>query len=177
MAQFQLDWSYDLGMEFLEHTCQVIDETLARQYAFIDQNYDMADQLDVPEMVEYLIGLGFAACQGYITGVCAEMAVSKPDALEVGPRHAGGATIAALTNYAANWWKHCDEWPEELTGQSRRTYDGLMVLGVSASYPLTDALVHMTGARRPHFRQLAAQLSIWRDAVLDEVSSYERPGA
>jgi hypothetical protein len=171
----ELDWSCDLGMEFLAHACQVIDQTLERQYAFIDADFDLADQAGVPDMAEYLIGLGFAACQGYITGVCAEMGVQKADALLVGPEHATGATIASLTNHAANWWKHCDEWSDPPTGRALQTYSGLKALGVSGFYPLYDALRAMTSSQQPLFRELTVQLSAWRDAVL-EMSLHQSPG-
>ena len=55
---------------------------------------------------EYTIGLGFVACQQYMTCVFADKSIDKRAVLELGPRHACGVTYAALVNAAANTWKH-----------------------------------------------------------------------
>ncbi|MCK8114794.1 hypothetical protein [Anaerosoma tenue] len=176
MVPIKLDWSFDYGMEFLDHACQLVDQALRRHYKRVESDFDLADQLDIPELIEYVIGLGFAACQGYITGVCSEMSVSKTASLDVGRCHPTGATIARLTNHAANWWKHCDEWSEPLSSSAQRTHDGLVALGVQDSYPLTNALQILTSMDYPLFGDLVPQLSAWRDSVLDEASPYDRTG-
>lgn len=171
---YEINWSCDWGMEFLAHACELVDQTLERHYATIDADFDLSDQCGTPDMVEYLIGFGFAACQGYITGVCAELGVPKVEALDVGPEHVDGATVASLANHAANWWKHVDEWSSPPAGRELQTYNAVKALEVSGQCPLYDVLAALTDSQHPLFRNLKVQLSAWRKAVL-EISPRKSP--
>lgn len=170
------DWYCHWEMEFLAHACKIVDQPLERHYDCIDVDFDLADQCGMPDMVEYLVGLGFAACQGYITGVCAELGVSKKAALAVGPKHEDGATVASLVNHAANWWKHSDEWEYPLEGGPLRTHDAVKSVEVSGQFPLYDVLAALANSQRPLFRDLMVQLAAWHEAVAT-ISSRKRPGA
>lgn len=161
------DWYCHWEMEFLAHACKIVDEPLERCYACIDADFDAAEQCGMLDMVEYLVGLGFAACQGYITGVCTELGVSKGRALGVGPKLENDTTIVSLANHAANWWKHSDEWHHPLAGRALQTHNAVKAVEFSGQSPLYDVLAALTNSQPPLFRELAVQFSAWREAVLE----------
>jgi hypothetical protein len=130
LAILQPDWSFDFGRESLDETCALVDARVASLLDLLRERPE-SGHLDLPEVIEYLIGLGFAACQGYTTGVCAETGVSRQQALDLGLHHSSGPTIAALVNHAANWWKHCDEWSDPPDTSAQQTIEGLAALGIS----------------------------------------------
>lgn len=97
-----LDWE----REQLRAILKVVDKSLEPLLAVISWNEQARDS------AEYWVGAGFVACQKYIAATAAVLDVEKRDALDLGPVHSGGATIASLVNAAANAWKHGDDWME-----------------------------------------------------------------
>ncbi|TFH14946.1 MAG: hypothetical protein E4H02_08840 [Lentisphaerales bacterium] len=121
------------------------------------------------DWAEHVAGIGFVACQTYLTATGACARISKAIALQLGPRHeASGRPIVMAINSAANFWKHYPEWPlEKKTDRQdavRRAFDDL---GFSADgeYPLSGILTELTyGVAR--FGALLVPLEQWRDELM-----------
>lgn len=78
-----------------------------------------SDECD-KDHLELLVGLGFVACQWYLTERCNWANVERAPALQVKPSHRQGVVIASAVNAAANFWKHAAEWRDEETQDLRR---------------------------------------------------------
>src|SRR3954470_12247999 len=65
-----------------------------------DEDPSVADQLGYYDTAEHITGLGFVACQTYLTATYGRLKIKKRQALSVGPRHPVGQTIAQIINHA-----------------------------------------------------------------------------
>jgi hypothetical protein len=95
-------WDPDLDM--LAEVLAVIDaqlETVLQGW----ENASEADELGYFDRAEHITGLGFVACQAYLTATYGFVSMKKLHALSVGPRHRDGQTIVEVINHAANFWK------------------------------------------------------------------------
>jgi hypothetical protein len=126
------------------------------------------DAFGVLDDIESLVGLGFVACQRYLTAVYGWMKLTKSMALAVGPAHHSGLTIAEIANHAANYWKHQDEWrSEKKTKQQERTEAAIGSVGALPSdYPITQVLMELTGDY--DFKPLLHYLASWHDELCSD---------
>src|SRR5689334_3196376 len=99
----------DPFVDSLRDAAQFIDAQIVKYNAEARRSED-ADMRGTYDAGDYVIGLGFVACQQYLTCVFAGRLIDKRAAMELGPQHACGVTYAMLVNAAANYWKHCSEW-------------------------------------------------------------------
>ena len=115
--------------------------------------------------IESLIGLGFVACQRYLTATYGWMKFTKHAALAVGPTHRSGLTIAEIANHAANYWKHQDEWrSQNKTKQQERTEAAIASVGARlGDYPITHVLTELAGGY--DFKPLLRDLASWHDEL------------
>jgi hypothetical protein len=93
-----VDFDYDL----FESVASALDGHLDKLDEYTD-DVD-ADAFGIFDDADNTVGLGFAAAQTYVAGVCRWERIDKVTALAVGPRHADGPTVAAIVNAAANLW-------------------------------------------------------------------------
>jgi len=118
---------------------------------------------------EALCGMGFVACQQYITAVASDWRLSKQDALSCGPRHSCGARLVAIVNDAANAWKHSDEWSlsDSPSKQAKRALEGLGRIvseDTNCEYVLAEILSRLSEPeQKGRFRNLLPLLSEWAD--------------
>jgi hypothetical protein len=160
----------DAYLDLLMDAVRLFDAQLSKLEREADRSKDpdMSGHLD---RMEYVTGLGFVACQQYMTGSFARKNINRRAALDLGPKHRCGVTFAALVNAAANHWKHHTEWDEQKGANLRaeQTAVPLETLGVNLRQPYVLANI-LHELLRPHasrFQQLIPFLTRWRDEVLD----------
>ena len=150
----------DDGLTSLQQLAEILDERRAQ----LDlQLAEVSEECPAHEHGDDLAGLGFVACQRYMTEVAAQLGVPRTQALAMGPRTVSGDTVACLVNAAANAWKHEAEWREPLQEQQRRTAERLAsnLPDNGWDYKYVNALHAITGDSR--FETVAHLLAQWRD--------------
>src|SRR4051812_20574440 len=106
---FVIDGSiWDPDLDLLSDLVAVLDGHLEAVSAKCQGSF--ADELGCFDRMEHVVGLGFTACQTYLTATYGFIEVPKSTALLVGPRHRSGRSVAEVVNHAANYWKHNEEW-------------------------------------------------------------------
>jgi hypothetical protein len=163
-----LDFDHDLLVEVLA----VIDgqlDTILRGWSDAAE----ADEFGYFDRAEHITGLGFVACQAYMTATYGFMNLAKSRALSLGPRHKTGQTIADIINHAANFWKHYDEWHLEKGiakhDRTRAAFESLES-PVDLDYPLSGILAELAVPQPPSFKLLADRLALWRDDLRSKSS-------
>ena len=117
------------------------------------------------DRADWFAGLGFVACQGYMTDVRTLVVCRPKDTatlLRLGPVLPSGQPFALVVSEAANHWKH--RWESE----DRRTTRRANVLkndGGTGDYSCFFALVALCEPEQPRFGHLLPRLIEWRDAV------------
>lgn len=156
--------SIDYSLYVLKEIASVLDERLSE----IERQIQSGDEADwFGDTAEGLCGIGFVACQQYLTETASWVDVAKSTALGCGPIHPCGNTIASIVNHAANYWKHSDEWSHETSkSQQARTQDGLeaILADFENGYPLTVILARLVfPSKNWRFGELIPRLTDWRD--------------
>ena len=77
-----------------------------------DGDWEELDAFGSLDQAEFVTGLGFVACQAYLTDTAQRAGIPKSSALSRGPEHTAGHPFVAIVNAAANCWKHRVEWSE-----------------------------------------------------------------
>ena len=156
-----LDFDLDLLVEILTVIDSQLD-TILRGW----NDAAEADEFGYFDRAEHIAGLGFVACQAYMTSTYGFMNVEKPKALASGPRHKPGQTVVEIINHAANFWKHYDEWHlEKGTTRHDRIIAAFETLGspVDLDYPLNGILAELVDPQPASFKPLVVKLARWRD--------------
>lgn len=156
--------SIDYSLYVLKEIASVLDERLSE----IERQIQSGAEADwFGDTAEGLCGVGFVACQQYLTATASWVDVAKSTALGCGPIHPCGNTIASIVNHAANYWKHSDEWSHETSkSQQARTQDGLeaILADFENGYPLTVILARLVfPSKNWRFGELIPRLTDWRD--------------
>lgn len=156
----------DFDLQFLRDFVRFLDAHLERLDEEAARVAD-PDGFGVYDSAEYIIGLGFVACQAYLAAIYGSLQVKKKEALKAGPGHRSGYTIAELVDHAANFWKHHEEWSLNPNAPPQaRTLAALAALDIDGNeYPLTRALAALVLRTRGRFNALLSHLEAWRDAL------------
>jgi hypothetical protein len=157
----------DFYLDFLQDAVALVDTRLECLDAQAEASPD-PDAFGIFDRVEYLTGFGFVACQTYLTATVSRFKLKKFEALELGPKHRTGCSMAQLTNAAANHWKHSAEWSlNALTTQAKQTLEVISSLGVdtTASYPVANAMHEILKPHPVRFSNLIPFLTQWRNAL------------
>lgn len=156
----------DYDLDVLREITSIIDARLDVLVRQIQKSED-ADGFGFSDTAEGLCGIGLVACQQYLVATASWLRVEKSKALQCGPVHACGDTVASIVNHAANYWKHGEEW---ILGKSEKqqakTQDGLeaILADFEHGYPLTCILAKLVSPSDPWlFQQLLPLLVRWRD--------------
>jgi hypothetical protein len=128
----------------------MLDEALATLDSLLSE-IEGADACEDPDQfgyfdrLEWVAGLGFTACQTYITETRSWFGTERAS-LSWGPRYGrGDHTIAQVVNAAANYWKHQAEWDWSTEDTRRqRTVD---VLSAVLGEEITGSVSGHPGAR------------------------------
>lgn len=116
---------------------------------------------------EYVAGIGFVACQEYITAVTSRSGKRKKEVLQAGPT-VGNHYIAELADAGANYWKHHHTWKNPPGGPERRNVELLQSAGVDPykDYVAANLLARLQGDHLCRFTPVVQRLTTWRDEVL-----------
>jgi hypothetical protein len=163
----------DGDLDFLKDLVTLLDSRLDKVQQAIDSSFD-PDQMGDFADFEYIAGMGFIACQRYLASTYGPHGISKDIAMETGPRHTGGETIARIINAGANFWKHSDEWDLHSTvgrnrsGLKKNQLETIQVIETVtpwADYTCADLLAALVAPAEPRLKCLLPQLEAWRDAL------------
>lgn len=154
----------EVGWDLFELTrlFRAIDGVLAE----LDEEVDRKEQ--ARDTMEYWCGVGFVACQKYISGVSSAYALSRKQALDLGPTSNSGTTVVSTINAAANLWKHSDEWSDDIEPLNPRASHAAEIIFSTLpadawEYRLCNTLHSLVGQVR--FLGLLTVLEAWREAV------------
>lgn len=144
-----------------------IDSILSRH---IDElSDDEAQAFGVFDHAEHITGLGFVVCQTYLSTVYGILGFRKADALNLGPRHSSGQSIAEIINHAANFWKHNSEWVLGSDSQRKKYIENsfeLLGYPLETDYPLSGVLTELTSPEPAGFAAIGKKLEMWKNSVL-----------
>ena len=156
---------YDL--ELLKELVQLIDQQIGKICQLCSE-VDDPDSLGYFDRAEHVTGLGFVACQTFISSVLGNLGVSKRVALAIGPSHSGGNTKAQIINYAANYWKHNNEWDQNKKDKRREIIEKAFEsvgFPVNIDYPLSGVLTELSLPGEARFRSVLCALDVWKDEL------------
>lgn len=155
----------DPFIDTLSTTLDFFDEQIA---AFDTRDLGMADTLGTLDRIEFLVGLGFVACQTYLVEASSALGLGKAEALSQGPVHVAGKPVVALVNAAANCWKHRSEWDYSEPSRSReRVEESIGLLGISTAedYVSFNVLHELVSPHKDAFSSLIPFLRQWYDTL------------
>lgn len=181
----------DTDLVFLTEILEMLDIKLDKLNADIQEAINCSadpDSLGYFDRGEYLVGIGFCACQRYLSSTYGPIEIDKAKALKVGPFHEGGLSLATIINVAANYWKHSDEWNsigykanneenelelvirsiENLSKQQRGTVSAIETVTPWADYTCANILASITPSLELKLVDLVSILKEWR-SVLDSL--------
>jgi len=162
----------DLDLDLLQQLVRIIDQHL-EQMAQEAVQVDDPDSFGHFDRMEHLTGLGFVACQTYMSSICGSLRIEKQKALAIGPLHTSGQTKAQIINSAANYWKHNSEWILEKSDRQRKrieeTFD-LVGFPINTDYPLSGVLTELVFPELAAFQPIVAALEAWRDELRNKTA-------
>lgn len=156
---------------FLSNTVEPLDDLIAATFANFDRAVELHGlSLDVPDvavhldLLDDLAGMAFVLFQRYFV---AERTSGRQ--LKDGPKVLKSYTVAELAGAGANYWKHCDEWPLDisaLSGLQRRSYDILTDVDAwSTEYRCLDLLQKVCSSERPSLQAVLSLIELRLDAL------------
>ena len=160
---------FDLGL--LRELVQLIDQQLERIWQLCTE-VDDPDSFGYFDSGEHVYGLGFVACQTFMSSVCGHLGVSKTNALAIGPSHSGGNTKAQIINHAANYWKHKNEWDLSKKDKRRENIEKAFEsvgFSVDSDYPLSNVLAELSLPGEARFQSALGALEVWK-AELEKIA-------
>ena len=150
----------------------LLDDQLEILQEQINQSAD-PDQEGLLDRSEYLLGMGFVACQRYLTSTYGQHDWQKQPALEIGPHHNCGEPVARILNAAANYFKRSDDWDRSavierdsslLEQKQRRTMSVIESVTPWCDYTHAILLHELTGPTS-RFTALLPLLESWREKL------------
>ena len=156
---------YDL--ELLKELVQLIDRQI-ENICQLCSGVNDPDSLGYFDSAEHVTGLGFVACQTFMSSVCGNLGVSKGNALAIGPSHSSGNTKAQLVNHAANYWKHKNEWEQSKKDKQREVIEKAFEsvgFPVNLDYPLSGVLTEVSLPEEARFQSVLGALEVWKDEL------------
>ncbi len=157
----------DFDLDLLKQLVPILDQHLIVMYQEAAQEEDL-DSFGYYDNAEHITGLGFVACQTYMSSVCGFYRIEKQKALLVGTKHSSGQTKVRIINDAANYWKHNSEWPLEKSDKRRndieKTFESIG-FPVDIDYPLCNVLAEIVSPEKAAFKPIIPILESWRDEL------------
>ena len=164
----RIDTETNLSIELIDAIDKILFEIIRNEHSV--EYLDMMGYLD---SAENLIGLGFVACQTYITTVCGVLSLDKKKALSFGPIHQSGKSIAQIVNDAANYWKHSNEWKlAPNSKRQRKIENSFEKIGVplSTSYTLSRILTELAAPNPISLKAVFLNLITWGNEIQESSS-------
>jgi len=156
---------YDL--ELLKELVQLMDQQIEKICQLCSE-VDDPDSLGYFDRAEHVTGLGFVACQTFISSVCGNLGIGKGNALAIGPSHSSGNTITQIVNHAANYWKHNNEWDQSKKDKRREIIEkAFESIGfpINLDYPLSGILTELSLPGQSRFQSVLGALEVWKDEL------------
>lgn len=174
-SQAQACTTFDYELSFLLDLFELLDSRIDHVNRAIDALSD-PDGMGCYDDLEYASGMGFIACQRYMTSTYGPLGITKKHALGLGPVHSGGETYARIINASANYWKHHDEW--KISSVVRRSRGGLEPMQLETirvietvtpwhDYTCVNLLCELTTPNEPRLKYLLPALERWRVSLDD----------
>ncbi len=157
----------DTDLELLQQLVLVLDKQLENIIAESREVED-PDGFGYYDIAEHIIGLGFVACQTYMSSVYGYLQIDKKKAISFGPVHSCGQTKMQLINHAANYWKHNNEWPHGKFDKQRKAIEeAFKDIGfpVGRDYPLSNILTEVVSPKTISFSPIIEMLELWRNEL------------
>jgi len=156
-----------LETDLIGELVETIDKKLAE---IIDRanSVEDPDSLSYFDSAEHLTGLGFVACQAYMTAVYGVLRVEQLKALSYGPMHQCGKSIEQIVNDAANYWKHNNAWSVEKSPKQRERIENTfnkVGFPVETEYPLSEVLTELASPFAASFGPILQKLEEWKGSV------------
>lgn len=142
---------------------ELIDNRLSK-LAKDSTETEIVYELGYFDSMEHLTGLGFVACQTFMAAIYGISKIDKNKALSVGPKHSCGSTIAAITNAAANYWKHNNEWVLDKSTKQKKIIEAMFEevgFPVDTEYPLSGVLTELSEPNSASFTSVFKKLEVW----------------
>ena len=167
------DGILDDDLPFLVTLLELLDTRLTQIQLAIETSTD-PDSDGLCDRGEYLIGMGFIACQRYLASTYGPLGIRKHVALNCGPRESGGASFAEIVNATANLAKHFDEWDfpsavfRDRTGLDANQLQTIRVIETVtnwADYTCSNVLAALVGSLEIKLTSLSPKLQAWRDEL------------
>jgi len=117
------------------------------------------------DSAEHVTGLGFVTLQTYLTAVYGILKINKKIALNRGPIHQDGNTIAKIVNDAANYWKHNNEWSLDKNSKQRELIENTFEsvgFPIDLDYPLCGVLAELCVPNYASFLAVFNKLEQWQ---------------
>jgi hypothetical protein len=156
---------YDLSL--LKELIRTIDQQLD-QISEKSMQVDDADSFGYFDSAEHFTGLGFVACQTYLTAVYGCLKIEKQHALSMGPLHSSGQTKVQIINHAANYWKHNNEWSLDRNSAQRKIIENTFEsigFPINIEYPLSGVLTEVASPEPAAFEPVIALLEVWTNVL------------
>ncbi len=178
----------DTDLVFLIEILEMLDLKLEKLNLDIQEAINCSadpDSLGYFDRGEYFVGVGFCACQRYMSSTYGPIGIEKSKALKVGPNHDGGLSLATIINVAANYWKHSDEWNsigfktnneeneielvirsiENLSKQQKGTVSAIETVTPWEDYTCANILASLTPGPELKLVELVSVLEEWRSQI------------
>lgn len=165
------DGILDDDLPFLVTLLELLDTRLIQIQLAIEASTD-PDSDGLFDRGEYLIGIGFIACQRYLASTYGPLGVKKHVALDCGPHESGGASFAQIVHATANFAKHFDEWDfssavfRDRAGLQTNQLETIRVIETVtnwADYTCSNVLAGLVGSLEIKLISLSPKLEAWRD--------------
>jgi len=157
----------DPDLELLVDLLHVIDRHAELNLEWNEKG--CPEDMEYEDRAEHAMGLGFVACQAYLTAKCAAIGMTKSVALALGPRYNAKHTVAEAINHAANYWKHQAEWrwsnPTRLQERTVNALDACDVVPEPSEYPLSGILAELASPQLAAFMPIVPKLTEWNDEI------------
>ena len=161
---------YDLSL--LQNLIHSIDEHL--EYVIkASVQVDDPDSLGYFDNAEQITGLGFVACQTYLSSVCGYLKIEKRKALSFWPFHSSGQSKVQIINHAANYWKHNSEWVFEKNSKQKEFVEEafeLVGFPINTDYPLSGVLTEVAFPDGATFKSIIKVLETWKAGLGKTIS-------
>lgn len=156
----------DPDYELLQDIFRTLDHAWNTTWAAAEKYRSPGDE-PFMDRIEYIAGIGLAACQQYINSKYPLSEIKRPAAISLPPKHPSGPSYAALVDAGANFWKHSDEWAIEPESKRRRT---LEILRTALSedemgFLCSNLLCVLVGKESSPFSRLQEKIFEWRSEL------------
>lgn len=168
----------DVDFGLLARHLALLDTELTRLNKAIAASSD-PDSDGLFDSGEYFIGHGFIAMQRYLTATRAGLRMTASEAYCLPPATARGISVVAAINAGANYWKHMEEWFEdlgrsadaELKGSALNTLRQLEAITPWREYTCSNLLAILLDGEDLKLSLLLPRIEEWRSNIFDRSQS------